>query len=132
MLHFFPARGNQIWGARTTSQDTQWQYVNVRRLMIYIEQSLSQGLQWAVFENNNSLLWGRVINTVGTFLQSLVQQGTLQGDGAYFVRCGSDTMTQADLDAGRLVLVVGVAPVEPAEFVVIQITVLTNQTKKKK
>ncbi len=124
-------QGVLIWGARTSSQDTGWQYVNVKRLTVYIEQSLSQGVRWAVFENNGPTLWAQVVQSVEGFLTRQWLSGSLQGnkkDEAYFVQCNSTTMTQNDLDNGRLVIVVGFAPVQPAEFVVIRITI---QTKKK-
>lgn len=129
-LRVFPARGSLVWGARTSSQDTQWQYVNVRRYMTFIEQSLSQGLQWAVFDNNGPALWSRVSQSVDGFLTGQWLQGSLQGkkkDEAYFVACDTTTMTQSDIDNGRLVVVVGIAPVYPAEFVVFQIGIWTKK-----
>jgi phage tail sheath protein FI len=132
LLRFFPVQGNQIWGARTTSQDPEWQYINVRRLVVYIEQSISQGLQWAVFENNGPALWAAVRSTLEGFLTNLWQSGSLRGNkrqDAFFVRCDNTTMTQNDIDSGRLVSIVGFAPIFPAEFVVLQIT---GQTEKKK
>jgi phage tail sheath protein FI len=131
-LRFFPMQGNQIWGARTTSQDSEWQYVNIRRLVLFIEQSLGQQLHWAVFENNGPPLWARVVSTVAGFLTSQWQSGSLHGKmrhDAFFVKCDYTTMTQNDIDNGRLVIIVGFAPVRPAEFVVLQIT---GQTKPKK
>lgn len=132
-LHFFPAQGSVIYGSRTSSQDTQWQYVNVRRTAVFIEQSLQQQLRWVVFENNGPALWQRVSQSIQGFLNSQWQNGSLQGkkqQEAYFVRCNSTTMTQTDLANGRLVIVVGFAPVYPAEFIVIQITGQTNQKNK--
>jgi len=123
--------GVVVWGARTSTQDTGWQYVNVRRQFIFIEQSLSQGLRWAVFQNNGPTLWGRVVQSVDGFLTREWLTGSLHGkkkDDAFFVRCDSTTMTQNDLDNGRLVALVGIAPVRPAEFVVLRISI---QTKKK-
>jgi uncharacterized protein len=117
-------RGIPIWHSEPS-------YLNVRHLVMFIEQSLSQGLQWAVFQPNNSRLWSRVSNSIGNFLTSQWQSGALQGtmpQQAYFVRCDNTTMTQNDLDNGRLVAMVGIAPVYPAEFVVIRIAI---QTKKK-
>ena len=116
-------RGSAVWEA-------DWQYVNVRREILFIEQSLSQGLQWAVFENNGPALWSRVSQSVDGFLTRQWLQGSLQGkkkDEAFFVACGSTTMTQNDIDNGRLVVVVGVAPVRPAEFVVFQIGIWTKK-----
>lgn len=132
LLRFFPVQGNQIWGARTTSQDPEWQSINVRRLVVYIEQSINQGLQWAVFENNGPVLWADVGSSIEGFMTNLWQSGSLRGNkrqDAFFVRCDNATMTQNDIDAGRFVSIVGFAPVRPAEFVVLQIT---GQIKKKK
>jgi phage tail sheath protein FI len=129
-LRVSPTQGSLIWGARTSNQDQQWQYVNVRRYMTFIEQSLSQGLQWVVFENNGPALWSRVSQSVGGFLSSQWLQGSLQGtkkDEAFFVTCNTTTMTQNDIDNGRLVVVVGIAPVYPAEFVVFQIGIWTQK-----
>ncbi len=120
--------GTVVWGARTLagsdSGASEWKYVPVRRLALFIEASLYQGLQWTVFEPNGPALWARVRASVGAFLQSLFVQGAFQGaapNEAYFVKCGLDTMTQSDIDNGTLIIEVGVAPLEPAEFVVIQI-----------
>ena len=129
-LRVSPAQGSLIWGARTSSQDQQWRYVNVRRYMAFIEQSLSQGVQWAVFENNGPALWSRVSQSVDGFLTRQWLQGSLQGtkkDEAYFVVCNTTTMTQNDIDNGRLVAVVGIAPVYPAEFVIFQIGIWTHK-----
>ncbi len=124
VLRNFPAQGDLVWGARTTSQDPQWRYISVRRLMIFIEQSISQGTRWVIFEPNGPATWAQVRNSVANFLKGLWQQGALQGttpEQAYFVRCDQTTMTQNDLDNGRLVIVIGLAIVQPAEFVVLQI-----------
>ena len=129
-LRVSQTQGDVIWGARTSSQDHQWQYVNVRRVMLFIEQSLSQQLQWAVFENNGPALWSQVSQSVDGFLTSQWLQGSLQGkkkDEAFFVVCDTTTMTQNDIDNGRLVVVVGIAPVYPAEFVVFQIGIWTKK-----
>jgi len=129
-LRVAPTQGNVIWGARTSSRDTDWQYVNVRRYMTFIEQSLAQGVQWAVFENNGPALWSRVSQSVDSFLTGQWLQGSLHGkkkDEAFFVACGTTTMTQNDIDNGRLVVVVGIAPVYPAEFVVFQIGIWTKK-----
>ena len=125
-----PTQADVIWGARTSTQDTQWQYVNVRRYMTFIEQSLAQGVQWAVFENNGPALWSRVKQSVDSFLTGQWLQGSLQGtkkDEAFFVVCDTTTMTQNDIDNGRLVAAVGVAPVYPAEFVVLKIGIWTKK-----
>ena len=109
---------------------SSWQYVNVRRETLFIEQSLAQGLQYAVFENNGPALWSRVSQSVDGFLTRQWLQGSLQGtkkDEAYFVVCNTTTMTQNDIDNGRLVAVVGIAPVYPAEFVIFQIGIWTHK-----
>jgi phage tail-like protein len=117
--------GYVVWGARTLSNDPgPLKYVPVRRLMLFIEASLMQGLRWAVFEPNGARLWANVRKTVEDFLYGLFQQGALMGakpEEAFFVRCDATTMTQNDIDNGRLVVVVGVAPLRPAEFVILGI-----------
>ncbi len=103
-------------------QDPDWKYVNLRRYLAYLEQSLETGTQWVVFEPNGEALWARVRSTVEDFLLNEWKSGALQGTSpaeAYFVHCDRTTMTQNDLDNGRLVCVVGVAPVKPAEFTVL-------------
>ena len=123
-LRFFEGRGNRVWGARTMSSDPEWKYVNVRRLFIYVEHSIDNGTQWAVFEPNNSRLWLNIRETIEQFLLVLWRDGALMGDKpeeAYFVRCDRTTMTQNDLDNGRLIALIGIAPVKPAEFVIFRI-----------
>jgi hypothetical protein len=120
----FHERGVLVWGARTMSPDPEWKYVNVRRLMIYLEHSIDKGTQWAVFEPNDDRLWANIRRSVENFLINEWRAGALLGntpEEAYFVRCDRTTMTQDDLDDGRLVCVVGVAPVRPAEFVIFRI-----------
>ncbi|MGZ4852026.1 MAG: phage tail sheath C-terminal domain-containing protein, partial [Halobacteriota archaeon] len=98
--------------------------VNVRRLLLYIEKSIEQGTQWVVFEPNNEKLWARVIQTITQFLTRVWKDGALMGtsaDKAFYVRCDRTTMTQDDIDNGRLIVLIGVAPVKPAEFVVFRI-----------
>jgi uncharacterized protein len=122
-----PIRGIVVWAARTTSSDQDWKYVNVRRLLIFIEHSLQRGLQWVVFELNGIALADIVTRAINAFLAGLWKSGALMGqtaDEAYFVRCDRTTMTQDDIDNGRLIAVVGVAPVHPAEFVILRITCL--------
>jgi len=117
-------RGIRLWGARTLSSDPLWRYVNVRRLFLYVEESVDEGTQWVVFEPNDYATWARVRQVVSNFLTLVWRSGALQGtteDQAFFVRCGPDTMTQADIDAGRLICEVGIAPVKPAEFVIFRI-----------
>jgi uncharacterized protein len=123
-LRFFPGRGNRVWGARTLSSDPEWLYVNVRRLFIYLEHSIDRATQWAVFEPNGEALWRNITRTVKDFLEVQWRNGALLGnttDEAYFVRCDRTTMTQNDLDNGRLICLIGVAPVKPAEFVIFRI-----------
>jgi hypothetical protein len=123
-LRFFEGRGNRVWGARTLSSDPEWKYVNVRRLFIYLEHSIDKSTQWAVFEPNNERLWRNIRQTVEDFLLVLWRDGALIGDKpekAYFVRCDRTTMTQNDLDNGRMICLIGVAPTKPAEFVIFRI-----------
>jgi uncharacterized protein len=127
VLRSEPIRGIVVWAARTTSSDQDWKYVNVRRLLIFIEHSLQRGLQWVVFELNGIALADIVVRAIDAFLASLWKSGALMGQTAgeaYFVRCDRTTMTQDDIDNGRLIAVVGVAPVHPAEFMILRITCL--------
>ncbi|WP_026190381.1 phage tail sheath family protein [Halomicrobium katesii] len=129
-IRSFQGRGIRVWGARTCSSDPEWKYLNVRRLFLYIEQSLEQGTQWAVFEPNDKDLWARIRQSTENFLKTVWREGGLQGatqDEAFFVRCGEDTMTQEDIDNGRLIVEVGIAPVKPAEFVVFRIAQDTGE-----
>jgi phage tail sheath protein FI len=123
-FRFFEGRGYRLWGARTISSDPEWKYVNLRRYFIYLERSIDRGTQWAVFEPNGEQLWANVRSTISDFLLNEWQQGALLGDRpekAFFVRCDRSTMTQNDLDNGRLVCLIGVAPLRPAEFVIFRI-----------
>jgi len=117
-------RGLRVYGARCITSLTEWKYINVRRLFIFLEASLDQGTQWAVFEPNDQTLWNRLIQSVSAFLTTIWREGGLMGtkaEEAFFVNCGRDTMSQDDIDNGRLIMVIGVAPVFPAEFVIIRI-----------
>ena len=117
-------RGIRVWGARCITSDNAWKYVPVRRLFIFIENSLDVGLQWVVFEPNGEELWARVRRTISGFLRTLWLNGQLAGvtqDEAFFVRCDRTTMTEDDIANGRLICLVGVAPLHPAEFVIIRI-----------
>lgn len=130
LIRAFPGQGIRVWGARTLSSDPQWKYINVRRLFIYIEETIRANTNWVVFESNTSDLWDRVKNTVQGFLLTLWSNGALAGssaDQAFFVEIGPSTMTQDDIDNGRLICVIGVAPVKPAEFVIFRITQKTNE-----
>ncbi|ELY72796.1 phage tail sheath protein FI [Natrinema pallidum DSM 3751] len=129
-IRSFQGRGIRLWGARTTSSDPSWKYVNVRRLFLYIEQSIDEGTQWAVFEPNDEDLWARVRQSAENFLTTVWRDGGLQGstaDEAFYVKCGEETMTQDDIDNGRLIVEIGVAPVKPAEFVVFRISQDTGE-----
>ncbi len=131
VIRTFPLYGTVIWGARTTAgaNNLDYQYVNVRRLSTYIEQSLRSGLQWVVFEPNSPTLWASIRLVSANFLNRLWQQGALAGskpDQAYFVKCDTTTMTQTDIDNGRINIQIGFAPLQPAEFVIIMITMLAE------
>lgn len=121
-------RGIRVYGGRTMSSDATWLYINVRRLLLYIEESIDEGTQWVVFEPNDEPLWARVRQSVRNFLLLTWRTGALQGqkeEEAFFVRCDRSTMTQADIDAGRLICQIGVAPVKPAEYVIFRIQLNT-------
>jgi hypothetical protein len=123
-FRFLEGRGFRVWGARTISSDPAWKYVNLRRYFIYLERSIDRGIRWAAFEPNSEALWGNIRRTIEHFLLHEWQRGALVGDKpdhAYFVTCDRSTMTQDDLDNGRLVVLVGVAPLRPAEFVIFRI-----------
>ncbi len=123
-LRFFPGRGYRVWGARTASSDPEWKYVNIRRYFNYLEQSIDRGTQWAVFEPNGQQLWTNVRDTISSFLYNEWISGALLGNSpaeAFFVKCDRSTMTQNDLDNGRLICLIGVAAVKPAEFVIFRI-----------
>ncbi|WP_128003377.1 phage tail sheath family protein [Piscinibacter defluvii] len=123
-FRYFEGRGMRLWGARTISSDPEWKYLNVRRYFAYLERSIDKGTQWAVFEPNGDALWANVRRTIEDFLLNEWQSGALLGDKperAYFVKCDRTTMTQNDLDNGRLICLIGVAPLKPAEFVIFRI-----------
>jgi phage tail sheath protein FI len=131
-LRYFQGRGYRVWGARTLSSDVSWMYVNVRRLFIFLEKSIDRGTQWVVFEPNDDRLWARVRATIVQFLEARWRDGMLMGltaDEAFFVKCDRTTMSQDDLDNGRLICVIGVAPVKPAEFVIFRIQQKTLEAK---
>ncbi len=123
-LRYFAGRGNRVWGARTTSSDPEWKYVNVRRYFLYLEHSIDSGTQWSVFEPNGERLWANIRDTIVSFLHNEWVNGALLGDKpeqAFFVKCDRSTMTQNDLDNGRLICLIGVAVIKPAEFVIFRI-----------
>lgn len=122
-------RGIRVWGARVISSDSEWKYVNVRRLFNFVEKSIERGMQWAVFEPNDEPLWARIRQAITAFLKSVWKDGALQGqkiEEAFFVRVDRTTMTQQDIDNGRLIVEIGIAPVKPAEFVIIRIGMFTS------
>jgi uncharacterized protein len=121
VIRYFPGRGILVWGARTISKDPLWKYVNVRRLFIFIEKSVERLTQWAVFEPNNERLWLRIKAILTQFLTTIWKDGALMGitpEEGFFVKCDRTTMTQSDIDNGRLIVMVGIAPTKPAEFVI--------------
>jgi phage tail sheath protein FI len=123
-LRFSPGRGYRVWGGRTTSSDPEFKDVSVRRFLNYLEASIDRSTQWAVFEPNGERLWANIRDTVTHFLYNEWVSGALLGDSvqdAFFVRCDRTTMTQNDLDNGRLIVLIGVAVIKPAEFVVFRI-----------
>lgn len=131
-FRFFEGRGFRLWGARTTSSDPEWKYVNLRRYFAYLERSIDRGTQWAVFEPNGDALWANVRLTIQDFLYNEWVSGALLGEKpekAFFVKCDRSTMTQNDLDNGRLICLIGVAVVKPAEFVIFRIGQWTADRK---
>lgn len=125
LIRAFAGRGIRVWGARTLSSNPLWRYINVRRLFIFIEQTIKASTNWVVFEPNSEALWGRVSRTIELFLSSQWRMGALAGASpaeAFFVEIGPTTMTQDDIDSGRLICNIGIAPVKPAEFVIFRVT----------
>jgi phage tail sheath protein FI len=123
-LRWFEGRGFRVWGARAITSDPEWNYINLRRNFAYLGRSIELGTQWAVFEPNAEELWGNVRRAVEDFLFNEWKSSRLMGttaDEAYFVRCDRTTMTQSDIDGGRLICLVGVALIRPAEFVIFRI-----------
>jgi phage tail sheath protein FI len=134
VLRNFPIFGNVSWGGRTLrgadQQASEWKYIPVRRTALFIEESLFQGLKWVVFEPNDEPLWAQIRLNVGAFMHNLFRQGAFQGktpSEAYFVKCDKETTTQADIDLGVVNILVGFAPLKPAEFVVIKIQQIAGQ-----
>ncbi|MBD2846099.1 phage tail sheath subtilisin-like domain-containing protein [Paenibacillus sp. IB182496] len=129
LIRHFSGQGTRVWGARTCSSNGLWKYINVRRLFIFLEESIKNGTNWVVFEPNTEQLWARVQRTIDAFLTRVWRDGALAGSSsseAYYINIGPQTMTQDDIDNGRLICVIGVAPVKPAEFVVFRITQKTG------
>jgi uncharacterized protein len=136
VLRSFPIYGNVVWGARTLEgadqQASEWKYVPVRRMALFIEESLYQGLKWVVFEPNDAPLWAQIRLNVGAFMQGLFRQGAFAGTTpreAYLVKCDSETTTQADVNLGIVNIIVGFAPLKPAEFVIIKLQQLAGQVQ---
>ena len=132
-LRRFQERRIVPWGARTfepTESNSEWRYIPVRRLALFIEESLYQGLAWAVFEPNGDPLWAQIRLAASSFMNQLFRAGAFQGASlreAYFVKCSRETMTESDIQAGRLVMIVGFAPLKPAEFVILRIQMKVTQ-----
>ncbi len=123
-IRAFPGRGIRVWGARTLASDPAWRYLNVRRLFNYVEESILEGTQWAVFEPNDLNLWERVKRTINAFLLGVWRDGALFGatpQEAFYVKCDSETNPPDVIDRGQLIVEVGIAPVKPAEFVIFRI-----------
>ena len=134
----FP-RGVINWGARTLdgadTRGSDWKYIPIRRLLMYLEHSIDRGTQWAVFEPNDEPLWANIRSNVQAFMMNLFRQGAFQGnkpEHAFFVKCGRETTTQQDIDAGSLNIQIGFAPLKPAEFVIINIRQIAKRERKKK
>jgi hypothetical protein len=135
-LRTFPVIGHVAWGARTLvgadQLASEWKYIPVRRLALFMEESLFRGTQFVVFEPNDEPLWAQIRLNVGAFMQNLFRQGAFQGTTpkqAYFVKVDSETTTQNDIDRGIVNIVVGFAPLKPAEFVIIKIQQIAGQTE---
>jgi len=130
-LRSFPGRGIRVWGARTLCSDPAWRYLNVRRLFNYLEESILNGVQWAVFEPNDNVLWAKVRRSIAAFLTMEWRKGALFGltpDEAFYVRCDRETNPAEAIDAGQVLCEIGVAPVKPAEFVVFRLSQLSGGT----
>jgi phage tail sheath protein FI len=123
-IRSFPGRGLLLYGARTVSSEPAWRYVNVRRMMMMIEESIEDAVQWAVFEPNDFVLQQTIARTIRGFLEPLWERGALKGasaDDAFFITCDATNNPPEAIDAGRLMVEVGVAPVRPAEFVMFRV-----------
>jgi uncharacterized protein len=130
----FPVYGTVSWGARTLvgsdAEASEWKYLPVRRLALFIEESLYRGTQWVVFEPNDEALWAQIRLNLGAFMNNLFRQGAFQGTtprDAYFVKCDKETTTQNDINLGIVNIIVGFAPLKPAEFVIIKLQQMAGQ-----
>ena len=125
LLRAIPGQGIRIWGARTASSNSSFRYVNVRRLFIFVEESIKANTNWVVFEPNDTTLWSRVSISLTSFLEGLWREGMLVGASAaeaFFVNIGPDTMTPDDIQNGKLICEIGIAPSRPAEFVIFRVS----------
>lgn len=125
LIRQFTGQGIRVWGARTCSSNGLWKYINVRRLFIFVEESIRRNTNWVVFEPNDEPLWSRVQRTIDSFLTTVWRDGALMGATpaeAFYVQIGRSTMTQDDIDNGRLICIIGIAAVKPAEFVIFRVT----------
>ncbi len=130
-IRAFSGRGIRVWGARTLSSDSDWRYLNVRRLFNYLEESILNGTQWVVFEPNDDALWARIRRTISAFLVMEWRKGALFGltpDEAFYVKCDRETNPAESIDAGQVICEVGIAPVKPAEFVIFRLSQLSGGT----
>lgn len=131
LIRSFSGQGIRVWGARTLSNNANWKYINVRRLLNFIEETIKASTNWVVFEPNNEVLWVRVKRTINTFLTEVWRSGALAGyssDEAFFVNVDRSTMCQDDINNGRLICAIGVAPIKPAEFIIFRITHKTGES----
>jgi phage tail sheath protein FI len=129
VIRSFPGRGIRVWGARTLASDQTWRYVNIRRLFNYVEESILENTEWVVFEPNDQDLWQRIRRTITAFLLRLWRDGALFGltpEQAFYVKCDEETNPPETVEAGQVVVEIGIAPVRPAEFVVIRISQLAG------
>ena len=130
-IRSFPGRGIRIWGARTLSSDPEWRYLNVRRLFNYLEDSILNGTQWAVFEPNDHALWAKLRRSIAAFLVNEWRKGALFGltpAEAFFVKCDLETNPAEAIDVGQVTCEIGVAPVKPAEFVIFRLSQFSGGT----
>jgi phage tail sheath protein FI len=130
VIRRFPTTGIVAWGARTVSSDPEYKYIPIRRTAIMLRVSIFNGIQWAVFEPNDEPLWAALRLNIGTFMNTLFRRGAFQGatpSEAYFVKCDAETTPQADIDLGIVNVLVGFAPLKPAEFVIVRIQQLAGQ-----
>ena len=130
VIRTVPGSGIVVWGTRTIGSDAEWRYIPVRRIAIFLRVSIYYGIQWAVFEPNDEPHWASLRLNIRSFMLTQFRAGAFQGskpDDAFFVKCDSDTTTQADIDNGVVNILVGFAPLKPAEFVVLRLQQKVNQ-----